>query len=52
MRLSAILAIIIASVGIAMPASAHSLKEVEEQLTGRDKYFQPVDQPAPGFTLD
>ena len=52
MRLSAILAIIIASVGIAMPAFAHSLKEVEDQLTGRDKYFQPVDQPAPGFTLE
>lgn len=51
MRLSAILAIIIASAGIAMPALAHSLKEVEDQLTGRDKYFQPVDQPAPGFTL-
>lgn len=52
MRLSAILAIIIASAGIATPAFAHSLKEVEEQLTGRDKYFQPVDQPAPGFTLE
>lgn len=52
MRLTAILAIIIASVGIATPASAHSLKEVEEQLTGRDKYFQPVDQPAPAFALE
>jgi len=52
MRLFAILAIIIASVGSALPAFAHSLKDVEEQLTGRDKYFQPVDQPAPAFTLE
>lgn len=51
MRLSAILAIIIASFGIATPALSHSLQELETQLSGRDKYFQPVDQPAPGFTL-
>lgn len=37
----------------AMPqsAGAHSLAELETQLSGRDKYFQPVDQSAPDFTL-
>lgn len=33
------------------PVGAHSLEELESQLLGRDKYFQPVDQPAPSFTL-
>ena len=33
------------------PALAHSLKELEEELSSRDKYFQPVDQPAPDFAL-
>ncbi len=51
MRISAILAIIVVPIGIATPLFAHSLKEVEDQLSGRDKYFQPVDQPAPEFTL-
>ena len=30
---------------------AHSLKELEGQLVKREKYFQPIDQPAPEFTL-
>ncbi|HEX9871772.1 MAG TPA: SCO family protein [Candidatus Tectomicrobia bacterium] len=33
------------------PVGAHSLEELESQLLGRDKYFQPVDQPAPAFSL-
>lgn len=33
------------------PAASHSLKEVEQQLLRRDKYFQPVNTPAPAFTL-
>lgn len=32
-------------------AAAHSLEELQTQLSSRDKYFQPVDQPAPQFTL-
>lgn len=36
---------------LATPAAAHSLEELETQLSGREKYFQPVDQPAPEFTL-
>lgn len=33
------------------PAIAHSLEELEQQLSASDKYFQPVNQPAPDFTL-
>lgn len=33
------------------PASAHSLEELEEELSSRERYFQPVDEPAPPFTL-
>ncbi|MBW4656937.1 MAG: SCO family protein [Kaiparowitsia implicata GSE-PSE-MK54-09C] len=33
------------------PAGAHSIEELESQLLGRDKYFQPMDQPAPAFSL-
>ncbi len=48
--LAALLAIAgLAAVG--SPAFAHSLKELEQELSGRDKYFQPVDQPAPDFAL-
>lgn len=36
---------------LATPVAAHSLEELETQLSSRDKYFQPVDQPAPEFTL-
>ncbi len=33
------------------PASAHSLKQLEDDLSNRDKYFQTVNQPAPDFSL-
>lgn len=33
------------------PASAHSLEELEEDLSSRERYFQPLDQPAPSFAL-
>lgn len=33
------------------PAAAHSLEQLETQLLDRDRYFQPVDRPAPEFTL-
>lgn len=48
------LAALLAVVGLAAagsPALAHSLKELEQELSNRDKYFQPVDQPAPDFAL-
>lgn len=35
----------------AVPAFSHSLKQVEQKLRGEEKYFQPVDIAAPGFTL-
>ena len=33
------------------PAAAHSLKELEDELTSREPYIQIVSQPAPDFTL-
>ena len=33
------------------PASAHSLKELEDQLTAREPYIQVVNRPAPDFSL-
>jgi protein SCO1/2 len=39
-------------VGIAaLPASSHSLEEVEQGLADKEKYFQPMDSEAPGFEL-
>lgn len=35
----------------ASTASAHSLKELEDQLAARERYFQAMDQPAPDFAL-
>jgi len=32
-------------------AFTHSLKEVEQNIHDQEKYFQPVDSEAPGFTL-
>jgi len=32
-------------------ASAHSLKDLESMLGDKEKYFQPIDKPAPEFTL-
>lgn len=34
-----------------LPASAHSLKSLENQLYTEEKYFQPLDKEAPEFTL-
>ena len=33
------------------PVLAHSLEEVDQDLRDKDKYFQPVDSEAPGFSL-
>lgn len=46
----AILGLVMA-VPFAPPALPHSLKEVEQNLLDKEKYFQPVDSAAPGFTL-
>lgn len=32
-------------------ASAHSLKDLETMLGDKEKFFQPIDKPAPEFTL-
>jgi hypothetical protein len=32
-------------------ASAHSLKELDDQLISKEKYFQQVDIAAPGFAV-
>nr|WP_183264746.1 SCO family protein [Aminobacter niigataensis] len=47
-RLMAALALIAT---FATTASAHSLDEVEAMIGGTEKYFQPIDKPAPDFTL-
>jgi len=33
------------------PASAHSLKDLEDQLTAREPYIEVVNRPAPDFAL-
>jgi len=35
----------------ALPSFSHSLKEVEQNLYEKEKYYQPVDVEAPGFAL-
>lgn len=55
-RFWTLLPAILAAVALAVTllpraAYAHSLKELEEQLVTRDKYFQAVDFPAPNFDL-
>jgi len=34
-----------------VPAQAHSLTQLESQLQRQEKFFQPVDRPAPDFSL-
>jgi protein SCO1/2 len=36
---------------LAPPAVAHTLQDVEQDIAGKEKFFQPVDKVAPGFTL-
>jgi protein SCO1/2 len=47
---SAALAIAVA-MAVVVPVLAHSLEEVDQGLRDKEKYFQPVDSEAPGFTL-
>ena len=37
--------------GIAWPAAAHTLAEAEDSLADRERYFQPIDRPAPDLAL-
>ena len=37
--------------GFSLPALAHSMKEMEQDLYDKEKYFQPVDSATPDFTL-
>src|SRR5260370_7778007 len=37
--------------GRATAARAHSLEELQAMLLENEKYFQPIDKPAPEFTL-
>lgn len=39
------------TVPLALPAFSHSLKEVEQDLYEKEKYYQSVDVEAPGFSL-
>ncbi len=46
------LAVVLTYALVAGPAAfAHSVKDLESTLGDREKYFQPVDEEAPGFTL-
>lgn len=36
---------------VATAAYAHSLHELESELGAREQYFQPIEKPAPDFTL-
>ena len=43
--------VIALSLAAIVPASAHSLKELETALGDREQYFQSIDKDAPGFVL-
>lgn len=45
-----ILALVLAMLTTSM-ASAHSLKDLEAMLGDKEKFFQPIDKPAPDFVL-
>ena len=39
------------AVTLTPPAGAHSVDELETMLGDKEKFFQPIDEPAPEFTL-
>lgn len=43
--------LVLASVAAPGLATAHSLAEVEGELGGKERYFQPIDRAAPSFAL-
>ena len=47
---AAVLGLIVVAAAVTPPA-AHSLKSLENQLGGREKYFQPINEEAPEFEL-
>jgi protein SCO1/2 len=46
-----ILLVLLAGATLATHSRAHSLDELEGQLTKQEQFFQAVNRPAPGFTL-
>jgi len=53
MRIKSLMAIVLLTVAAPVfPLAAHSLQELEGQLSDREKYFQPVGKEAPEFTLE
>src|SRR5438876_654392 len=44
-------AVALSLVAFAAAAQAHSLKDLEAELGGREQYFQLVDKPVPEFAL-
>jgi protein SCO1 len=44
-------AVVALVMAFAPAAQAHSLDEVDAMLAGDEKYFQPIDRPAPDFAL-
>lgn len=52
-RVAVFAGVLVAAAGLAMTgASAHSVDEVEKQLSEREYYVQMVERPAPAFTLE
>ncbi len=47
--ISALLALVVWAAPLS--AAAYPLKELQAQLYDREKFFQPVDRPAPAFSL-
>jgi protein SCO1/2 len=46
-----LVALVVAGMTAATPASAHSLAELQAQLGDREQYFQPLDRETPDFAL-
>lgn len=49
--LTCVAAALVLVAAIATTVGAHSLDEVEAMIGGTEKYFQPIDKPAPDFVL-
>ena len=49
--LPGLVALVVLALGFVYDARAHSLDEVDALLQGDEKYFQPIDKPAPDFRL-
>ncbi len=47
-----VLGMMLSVLALAPVAVAHSLKELEAELGGREQYFQPIDKDAPQFALE